>query len=253
MWNTRYFILPFRPQWDEHDRAIASFIDRTERIEPRPDAFEGPKDLERAIDWLKNQDYQVRRNLDAFPRSWVVHDARSLPPFRGLSRTTQNVVMQEMLFSNDLSWPDPTRPVYDPRRYVWLEDSDLSSLAPYVSGGYPESAEVVRVVQCQPDRVELEAALERPGIVVLADVFYPGWTLAIDGRPAAIYRANRMMLGAAVAAGRHRLDYSYRPASFRVGLVVSGLGLAALVGLVVWSIPAEQRAHFIHRPGRWRR
>ena len=145
--------------------------------------------------------------------------------------------MQEILFSNDLSWPDPTRIVYDPRRYVWLEDADRPGLAAYLPGGYPSPAETVRVVRHEPDRVELDAVLERPGIVVLADIHYPGWTLTIDGQPAPIYRANRMMRGAAVAAGRHTLVYTFRPASFRVGLVVSGLGLAALGLLALWSPP----------------
>jgi hypothetical protein len=141
-----------------------------------------------------------------------------------------------MLFSNDLTWPDPTRPVYDPRRYVWLDETDRPELNAYVPGGSPSAGDVVRVVRCDPDRVELDATLDRPGIVVLADVHYPGWTLTIDGRAAPIYRANRMMRGAAVGAGRHTLVYTFRPLSFRVGLVVSGLGLALLGALAVWSV-----------------
>ena len=50
--------------------------------------------------------------------------------------------------------------------------------------------------------------------VVLADAFYPGWALTVDDRPAEILRTNRMMRGAALEAGRHRLVYEYRPRSF---------------------------------------
>src|SRR5262249_24893428 len=126
MWNTRYFILPFCPKWDDQYRGIASVIDRTERTYPPPDAFERADDMDKAVDWMMKQDYQVRRTLDAFPRAWVVHEARSLPAFRGIRRASRNALMQEMLFSNDLSWPDSTRTVFDPRRYVWLEHSILS-------------------------------------------------------------------------------------------------------------------------------
>jgi len=235
MWNSRYFILPYYPRWDDEYRGIASFIDRTERIDPAPEAFEGADGLDRAVAWLKKRDYQVRRNLDEYPRAWVVHDARSMPAFRGLSRASRDLPMQEILFSNDMTWPDPTRISYDPRRHVWLEDSVRSRLVAYLSGGTTSTREAARIVHYQPDRVELEAVLERPGIVVLADVYYPGWTLTIDGQPAPVYRANRMMRGAAVAAGRHTLVYTFRPAAFRIGLVVSGLGLAALGLLAVWS------------------
>ncbi len=57
-------------------------------------------------------------------------------------------------------------------------------------------------------RVELEAVLDRPGLVILADVYYPGWRLTIDGKPAPIYRTNRVMRGAAVPAGRSHLVYT---------------------------------------------
>ena len=86
-------------------------------------------------------------------------------------------------------------------------------------------------------RVELRARLDDPGLVILADAFYPGWTLEIDGKPAPIYRANRAMRAAAVAAGIHSLVYRYKPASFRIGLAVSGAGLIVLLALFVrWRI-----------------
>src|SRR5262249_10482014 len=103
-----------------------------------------------------------------------------------------------------------------------------ADLRPYLDGRPASGAEQVRVSRYGPDRVELTANLERPGIVVLADVDYPGWGLTIDGRPAPIYRVNRAMRGAAVPRGEHRLTYTFRPLSFRVGLAVSCAGLAAL-------------------------
>ena len=43
------------------------------------------------------------------------------------------------------------------------------------------------------------------------------------------------MRGAAVREGRHRLVFSYRPQSFRVGLALSAAGLVALAGLAAAS------------------
>jgi uncharacterized membrane protein YfhO len=89
------------------------------------------------------------------------------------------------------------------------------------------------VTRLEPDRVALAATLERPGVVVLADVFYPGWSLAVDGASARLLRVNVMMRGVAVPAGEHTLEFRYRPASFHVGLAVSGAGLTALAALGV--------------------
>ncbi len=236
MWNTRYFVLPFYTRWDDENRGVASFIDRTEQIYPPPSDFAGPEGEENAKSWAFNQDFQIRRNLDVYPRAWVVHDSRTLAEFQGVSRAGRDQSMEEMLFSNDLTWSDPHRVVYDPRRIVWLGKSDRAELAPFLPGGNPLPGETAKVVRQAPDLLELEVELQRPGIVVLADVYYPGWTLTIDGQEAPIYRANRMMRGAAVTEGRHTLIFTYRPSTFRIGLMISIAGLVALGGLALWSV-----------------
>lgn len=241
LWNTRYFVLPYYAQWDDEFRGIATFLDHTDRIVPPPDAFDGPQGRTRELAWIKEHDFQVRRNRDAFPRAWVVHDARGLPPLRGLTRDRRNLALQDMLFSNDLTWPDPSRIAHDPRRIVWLENDAIVAHSGFLDSGPPTAAETVQIVRHDPCRVELEATLERPGIVVLADVHYPGWTLAIDGQPAPILRANHLMRGAAVKAGRHRLTFSYIPTHFVAGLIISTIGLIALVGHVGATLVARRQ------------
>jgi hypothetical protein len=228
MWNTRYFILPYAPgNWSSPQRGFASFLDRTEPVFPAPGAFKGTGGRERQRDWLTSVDFQVRRNLDCFPRAWVVHDARVLTKVDDRRRGAAATWLDEILFSEDDRWRDPSRTVHDPRSMVWIEPENEADLAPFLAGGNPATTERVDVVHHGADRVELKATLEQRGIVVLSDVYYSGWRLTIDGRPAPLYRANRMMRGAAVEAGDHSLVFAYRPQSFRAGLIVSCGGLAA--------------------------
>ena len=124
---------------------------------------------------------------------------------------------------------------------AWIDINKRTELGPFLSGRPPGPTESVKVTYPSPDRAELEASLESPGLVILADVYYPGWELTIDGKPAPIYAVNGLMRGAAVPAGTHRLVYSYAPRSFLVGRVGSilGLGVLALFGIACALRPVD--------------
>jgi uncharacterized membrane protein YfhO len=92
----------------------------------------------------------------------------------------------------------------------------------------------VNVTYPSPLQAILEVSLDSPGLVILADVYYPDWELSIDGQPSPIYRVNRSMRGAAVRSGTHRLAYTFAPRSWRLGRLVSTAGLAALLVRGLW-------------------
>ena len=159
------------------------------------------------------------------PRAWVVHDARTTVPVTGLSRESRNKAMQEILYAADGIWHDTTQVAYDPRRIAWVGNDDAPALRGYLSGQSPRPSEAVKVTYPNPQQAVLEVTLESPGIVILADVYYPGWELTIDGKPAPnLDRVNGSMRGAAVPAQFHRLVFTYVPQSFRIGAVVSVAG-----------------------------
>jgi hypothetical protein len=238
LWNTRYFVLPGISDWKSAERGFASFLPRTKQVYPSREILSGSTDDPKVAHWAEFEDFQIVRNLDEYPRAWVVHQARIKPQIDGLTRAPRRETMEEIIFSNDPFFRDANRTLYDPRQMAWIEVDDTSPLRGYVSGYPPEAAESVKVVveESGPQRVVLEASLTHPGLVILADVFYPGWMLTIDGQPAPIYRANRLMRGAAVKEGKHRLVYTYEPRSFQVGAAISLSGIAALLASLSWSV-----------------
>jgi hypothetical protein len=93
----------------------------------------------------------------------------------------------------------------------------------------PASAGRSRIVERRPDRVRVEAELERPGYVVLVDSYDPGWIASADGRPATLLRANVAFRAVPVGAGRHVLELVYRPRAVYVGFCLTA---ACLLGLM---------------------
>ena len=209
LWGARYFILPGRLAWNSLLRGYTSFLSDIDEIYPPPGTFEGRGGPERRDDWLDREDFQIFRNRAAFPRAWVVHSAR-FPAIRDRGPEGRRVLMGEILFQNDDLWHDDARRVYDPREVAWIEGVERKLVAPGLSGTGRDASEEVRVIREDPCRVELVAHLKTPGLVVLADMYYPGWRLTVDGRPAEILRTNGAMRGALVGAGEHRLVYRVR-------------------------------------------
>jgi hypothetical protein len=240
LWNTRYFIVPSVLDWNSPERGYAAFLPRSTPIDPQPGAFDGPGGRARRAHWERSDDVQVLRNEAAFPRAWVVHQARVFPPVRSMRPYDRRELMQEILFQDDEFWHEPTRRVYDPRRLAWIETDRPDEVARSLSRDDPDPSETVTVTRDEPRCVELTAVLRSPGLVVLADVYYPGWTLTVDGHTAEILRTNRAMRGATLPAGTHHLVFRYEPLSFRIGMAFSILGLIALAVLGAWGIRQKE-------------
>lgn len=234
LWNTRYFVVPGWPgDWKDDKRSFASFIYETEPIYPDPERRKDKAHKDEMDRWARDEDVQILRNKAAFPRAWIVHEMRVYPSVRGLSRRDREPVMTEILFPSDPFWFDAGREVFDPKQLAWVDAADQARVAPFMTGRVrPGSGEKVAIDRYEPQRVELTATLERPGLVILADVFYPGWKLTIDGERHETVRANRMMRGALVPSGTHRIVYEYDPDSFRLGgrITCVSMAITALLG-----------------------
>jgi hypothetical protein len=230
LWNSRYFILPCFPNgWNDGMRATAAFLDQSRSVYPKFDQFSGPGGKEQETQWIFTKDFRILRNEQAFPRAWIVHRARAVERPVGLSRESRSAAVEEMLYANDRFWHDDDKVSFDAHQIAWVASDDMTEVVSKLSNRQTTSSEKVKVTYPSPQQVVLDVDLESPGLVVLADVSYPGWQLTIDDQPAKIYRVNQLMRGALVPAKHHQLVYTFAPQSFQLGLVVSGMGLAGLL------------------------
>jgi hypothetical protein len=233
LWNVRYFLLPLDPaDWKQYNRALITFLDRTEPVYPRPGE---------APDSPRLEDFQIRRNLDALPRTWTVHDFVAIDPeAKGSAELVQ--LATQYLARGPSSKAIPKSLEIDPRSAALIESKEPEALASYRPTGPASPSESPKIVDEGPTRVELSVTLERPGLVVLADRFDAGWRATIDGAPAVVLKANGLMRATAVGAGTHRIVYVYDPASIRLGAVISLMALIALAAACFWARRGEKDA-----------
>lgn len=118
-------------------------------------------------------------------------------------------------------------PAYDPARSVVLAEG---------RGVEPPSGFTGRatIVSEATDRLRVETQLGADGYLVVADAYDPGWRVLVDGREAALLRADTSFRAVAVPAGRHVVEMAYRPRLVLAALLVSALAFAGVIGGLVF-------------------
>ena len=127
----------------------------------------------------------------------------------------------------------------DPRR-IALIDSEVPALDAAVSG----PAETVEIVHRGNDEIRLRVNAASRGMVILSEIWDPGWTATVDGNETKIYRADFMFRGVVVDAGEHEIVLRY-PATkvkqtllfYLIPLIAFGLlGIVALRDRRRWEL-----------------
>jgi uncharacterized membrane protein YfhO len=80
---------------------------------------------------------------------------------------------------------------------------------------------------------------DRPAMLVVSYGWLDGWQATVDGRDVPVVRANGLVLGVPVPAGRHEVRFRFVPPGLRVGLLLAGLASVAIV--TPWAIARWRR------------
>jgi len=171
-------------------------------FQPLPDrnGVELVRHFEEYPSWL----YRINRVI---PRSYIVPKIRvEKNPFKTLT----------LLSSEE----------FDPLKEVILQ----TALPASGETGFEASLKMVRYTSAH---VAIRASVNNSGILVLADSFYPGWKVYVDGREEKILQANLFFRAVALSKGDHLVEFDYKPFSFTIGLAVSLITLCGLLFFVI--------------------
>jgi hypothetical protein len=154
-------------------------------------------------------DVQVFENLRGLPRAWLARRAATLTPLQ----------VVETIHTSRL----PDGSLYDPRAVALVEEPLILG-----AGDVPGEGRV-GWLESRASLVEMETDSPSAALLVLGDLFYPGWIATVDGRQVSVLRTNDIQRGVLVPGGRHRVRFTFRPLSFLVGASISAVAVLALV------------------------
>jgi hypothetical protein len=157
----------------------------------------------------------VLRNLRALPRAWLVPEAEAVDGQEALRRIRGE-----------------SSPQFDPRRTALLEVK--SGELPELPGGDPTTPSYARITSYEPARLQIETSAPIPTVLVVSEIFYPGWTATIDGRHVEILVADYLLRGIALPAGQHGIEMRYSAPARGNGAIISGLTLCLIAGLSIY-------------------
>lgn len=95
-----------------------------------------------------------------------------------------------------------------------------------------ENIRPAQVVEYQPNIIRIRA--RGPGLLVLSELFYPGWRVIIDNSPATSVIVIGLLRGVQLPEGEHFVVFSYFPGLFIVGLLLNGLACLVVAIMVFY-------------------
>jgi hypothetical protein len=101
-----------------------------------------------------------------------------------------------------------------------------------------------RLVELGLNRVVVDVTSSAPALLVLGELFAPGWQATVDGERVPVVRADHIFRAVRVDSGSHRVEFQYVAPGLRLGFALS---VTAAVGILVLGggslLVERRRAH----------
>ncbi|HEV2881437.1 MAG TPA: YfhO family protein [Pyrinomonadaceae bacterium] len=201
-------------------RHLVTFANLATVLHRPPDSIAAPDVLLASGRWSVARlegNVVVLDNARTLPRAWLAAEAEAVDGEEALRRIQGDGAK-----------------TFDPRRTALLEVAP--SELPALPGGELGAESGAAVVSYAADRISIETRADKPSVLVVSEIFYPGWEATVDGQPAPLRLTDYLLRGVYVEAGSHRVEMRYRSPALRYGALISLSTLLLLCVLGVLSV-----------------
>jgi hypothetical protein len=166
----------------------------------------------------------VYENQDRLPRAFVAHNLSYVANMEG---AVGAFATTEPRFADGA-----VRVIrFNPRNDAIVEASPVPSA---VSARCPGGSDAARIIRYASEEVLIDVNSTCGGLLILSDMYYPGWDATVNGRAAPINPTDILLRGVPINAGHSAVAFRYRPANFGLGLLLALASMVALAAAGVW-------------------
>ena len=95
-----------------------------------------------------------------------------------------------------------------------------------------DSTDVVTLTAYQPNNLKYNVESKNGGVLVFSEIYYPGWTATVDGKPAELGRVNYILRAMRLEPGKHEVVLDFHPTTVKATetvAYVSGILLLLII------------------------
>ena len=107
-----------------------------------------------------------------------------------------------------------------------------------IDSGSAAGADSVETSTQLDGTVDIRVRTDRTSLLVLADAWYPGWKVTVDGESADLVRTNHAFRGVVVPAGEHEVRFTFTDRPMQAGGLIAGL---TILGLALIPLAIRRR------------
>lgn len=110
--------------------------------------------------------------------------------------------------------------------------------------GIADSTANVHLSLRESNLLRYEVNTQKGGVMVMSEIYYPGWTCSIDGQPAGIGRVNYVLRALRVGPGKHTVELRFDPQSLHTTETIAYSALVVMALLFVFLLVVQWRKKY---------
>lgn len=171
---------------------------------------------------------EVYKNQAAFDRAFVVHDYQEfdndIELLQGMRKEGVDLSKTGFLYKNKHA---NVKKVGNELRHYFNEEK-------------------VVIENYKADEVTLNVTMKSPGLLVLSDLFFPGWQVYVDDQKKEMLNVDYILRGVFLEPGQHTVRFSYEPSVLKYGLYFSMLFFIIMIVLAYYFLGEKDNSETLN-------